>query len=135
MIDYGLFMMIYKLSKLIYSGVQCILIVYIILYGIIFHKYHYIRISVLTDPLSLGGALRWDGAFRWQFQYRTCSGGGIYPLPLNTRLVMYIFSLLNAKLFTLLEGKMQKVKTKYKKGGRKRKHFKDKLKTNLIFQK
>ena len=24
---------------------------YIILYGIIFHEYHYIRISVLTDPL------------------------------------------------------------------------------------
>ena len=33
--------------------VVCILIVYIILYGIIFHEYHYIRISVLTDPLSL----------------------------------------------------------------------------------
>ena len=30
--------------------VVCILIVYIILYGIIFHEYHYIRISVLTDP-------------------------------------------------------------------------------------
>ena len=29
---------------------MCILIVYINLYGIIFHKYHYIRISVLTDP-------------------------------------------------------------------------------------
>ena len=27
-----------------------ILIVYIILYGIIFHEYHYIRKSVLTDP-------------------------------------------------------------------------------------
>ena len=43
MIDYGLFMMIYKPS------VVCILIVYIILYGIIFHEYHFIRISVLTD--------------------------------------------------------------------------------------
>ena len=30
--------------------VVCILIVYIILYGIIFHEFHYIRISVLTDP-------------------------------------------------------------------------------------
>ena len=30
--------------------VVCILIEYIILYGIIFHEYHYIRISVLTDP-------------------------------------------------------------------------------------
>ena len=29
---------------------MCILIEYIILYGIIFHAYHYIRISVLTDP-------------------------------------------------------------------------------------
>ena len=29
---------------------MCILIVYIILYGIIFHEYHYLRISVLTDP-------------------------------------------------------------------------------------
>ena len=47
MIDYGLFMMIYKPSKLIYSSV---LNVYIILYGIIFHEYHYLRISVLTDP-------------------------------------------------------------------------------------
>ena len=26
------------------------MIAYIILYGIIFHEYHYIRISVLTDP-------------------------------------------------------------------------------------
>ena len=50
MIDYGLFMMIYKPSKLVYSSV--LLIVYIILYGIIFHEYHYIRLSVLTDPLK-----------------------------------------------------------------------------------
>ena len=50
MIDNGLFMMIYKPSKLIVQTVVCILIVYIILYGIIFHEYHYIRISVLTDP-------------------------------------------------------------------------------------
>ena len=26
---------------------------YIILYGIIFHEYHYIRISVLTDPFEI----------------------------------------------------------------------------------
>ena len=30
--------------------IVCILTVYIILYGIIFHAYHFIRISVLTDP-------------------------------------------------------------------------------------
>ena len=29
---------------------MCILIEHIILYGIIFHEYHYIRILVLTDP-------------------------------------------------------------------------------------
>ena len=49
MIDYGLFMMIYKPSKLIYSSVH-IDRVYNFIYGIIFHEYHYIRISVLTDP-------------------------------------------------------------------------------------
>ena len=51
MIDYGLFMqfmMIYKPSKLKYRSVN--IDRYIILYGIIFHEYHYIRISVLTDP-------------------------------------------------------------------------------------
>ena len=31
-------------------SVVCISIVYINLHGIIFHEYHYIRISVLTDP-------------------------------------------------------------------------------------
>ena len=50
MIDYGLFMMIYKPSKLIYSSVHIDRVYH--LHGIIFHEYHYIRISVLTDPYS-----------------------------------------------------------------------------------
>ena len=50
MIDYGPFMIQTVKIDIQYS-VVCILIVYIILYGIIFHEYHYIRISVLTDPL------------------------------------------------------------------------------------
>ena len=48
MIDYGLLMMIYKPSKLIYSSVHIDRVYHFIRDH--FHEYHYIRISVLTDP-------------------------------------------------------------------------------------
>ena len=48
MIDYGLFMTIYKPSKLIYSSVHIDRVYHFKRDHS--HEYHYIRISVLTDP-------------------------------------------------------------------------------------
>ena len=127
MIDYGLFMMIYKPSKLIYSSVHIDCVYHFI-------RDHFSRIPLYTD-ISFNGPTkpkvgRYVGmAISVPHLLR---GRYLPPPPEYAPGYVYLFV---AKLFILLEGKMQKVKTKYKKGGRKRKHFKDKLKTNLIFQK
>ena len=65
--------MIYKPSKLIYSSLHIDKLYHF--YGIIFHEYHYIRISVLTDPpgMVLVEAGEWVGE-SFKMSYKSCVG-------------------------------------------------------------